>query len=320
MCRTAILFGNELSRYSFGEKHPWNSGRLQAFYSRINQLDVINSSNVKLIPPVIADESIISSFQTKEYVEFVKKCSKNGQGYLDQGDTPSFKGVFEASSYVVGSTLLALEMVVNKIDGIVHAFNPIGGLHHARRNSAAGFCVFNDIGIAILQARNKYNIKKILYIDIDAHHGDGVYYEFDDDPDVYIADIHEDGSSLYPGTGFESENGSGKGKGTKLNLSLSSGATDHDFIASFTKVEDFISSLKCELIIFQCGADGLKGDPLTHLQYTHKAHKYAAEVLHEYAHKMCNGRIIGLGGGGYNRENIANAWTEVVKTFITNYP
>ena len=244
MCRTAILYGNELSRYSFGEKHPWNSGRLQAFYSRISQLDVINSSNVKLIPPVIADESIISSFQTKEYVEFVKKCSKNGQGYLDQGDTPSFKGVFEASSYVVGSTLLALEMVVNKIDGIVHAFNPIGGLHHARRNSAAGFCVFNDIGIAILQARNKYNIKKILYIDIDAHHGDGVYYEFDDDPDVYIADIHEDGSSLYPGTGLESENGSGKGKGTKLNLSLGSGATDHDFIAAFSKVEDFISSLK----------------------------------------------------------------------------
>jgi len=283
-------------------------------------LDIINSSNVKLIPPFIADESIISSFQTNEYVEFVKKCSKNGQGYLDQGDTPSFKGVFEASSYVVGSTLLALEMVVNKIDGIVHAFNPIGGLHHARRNSAAGFCVFNDIGIAILQARNKYNIKKILYIDIDAHHGDGVYYEFDDDPDVYIADIHEDGSSLYPGTGLESENGSGRGKGTKLNLSLSSGATDHDFIAAFTKVEDFISSLECELIIFQCGADGLKGDPLTHLQYTHKAHKYAAEVLHEYAHKMCNGRIIGLGGGGYNRENIANAWTEVVKTFITNYP
>ena len=185
---------------------------------------------------------------------------------------------------------------------------------------SAGFCVFNDIGIAILQARNKYNIKKILYIDIDAHHGDGVYYEFDDDPDVYITDIHEDGSSLYPGTGFESENGSGKGKGTKLNLSLSSGATDHDFIAAFTKVEDFISSLKCELIIFQCGADGLKGDPLTHLQYTHKAHKYAAEVLHEYAHKMCNGRIIGLGGGGYNTENIANAWTEVVKTFIMNYP
>ena len=117
-------------------------------------------------------------------------------------------------------------------------------------------------------------------------------------------DIHEDGSSLYPGTGFESENGSGKGKGTKLNLSLSSGATDHDFIANFTKVEDFISSLKCELIIFQCGADGLKGDPLTHLQYTHKAHKFAAEVLHEYAHKMCSGRIIGLGGGGYNTENI----------------
>lgn len=316
MCRTAIIFGNELSSYSFGENHPWNSGRLQAFYSGISQLDVLNSYNVKLIPPIIADESIISSFQDKEYVDFVKKSSKYGEGYLDYGDTPSFKGVFEASSYVVGSTLLALDMVVNSIDGIVHAFNPIGGLHHARRDSARGFCVFNDIGIAILLARNKYNIRKILYIDIDAHHGDGVYYEFEGDPDVYIADIHEDGSSLYPGTGFASENGSGRGKGTKLNLPVSSGSTDDDFITAFTKIEDFIRPLKCELIIFQCGADGLKGDPLAHLQYTHKAHKYAAETLHAFAHKTCHGRIIGLGGGGYNRENLASAWAQVVKTFL----
>ena len=164
-------------------------------------------------------------------------------------------------------------------------------MHRAQRNSAAGFCVFNDIGITILQARNKYNIKKILYIDIDAHHGDGVYYEFDDNPDVYIADIHEDGSSLYPGTGLESENGTGKGKGTKLNLCLSPGATNHDFIYGLLrKLKILFTSLKCEIIIFQCGADGLKGDPLTHLQYIHNAHKYAAEVLHEYAHKMCNGR------------------------------
>ena len=87
---------------------------------------------------------------------------------------------------MVGSTLLALETVINKTNGIVHAFNPIGGLHHARRNAAAGFCVFNDIGIAIMQARKKYNLKKILYIDIDAHHGDGVFYEFEDDPDIPV--------------------------------------------------------------------------------------------------------------------------------------
>ena len=127
------------------------------------------------------EESILS-FHDKDYVELVKKAGKTGNGYLDTGDTPAFRGIFEASSYVLGSTLKALGIVMRKNNGIEHAFSPIGGLHHSKRFNAAGFCVFNDIGIAILEARRKYGIKKIAYIDIDAHHGDGVYYEFDDDP------------------------------------------------------------------------------------------------------------------------------------------
>ena len=318
MCDTAVIMGKELSNYSFGEKHPFNSGRLDAFWSKISLSDAINSSNLKLVTPALADENTISSFHDKEYINFVKKSSITGLGYLDSGDTPSFKGVFDASLYVVGSTLLSVDIVINKTNGIVHAFNPIGGLHHARRNAAGGFCVFNDIGIAIMYAREKYNLKKILYIDIDAHHGDGVYYEFEEDPDVIIADIHEDGSFLYPGTGFESENGLGAGKGTKLNLSLHPNATDHDFISAFMKIENFISSMKFDLIILQCGADGLSGDPLTHLRYTEKSHKYAAQVLHRVAHERSDGRIIGLGGGGYNTQNLANAWNQVVEVFIEN--
>lgn len=318
MCDTAVIMGKELSNYSFGEKHPFNSGRLDAFWSKISLSDAINSSNLKVVKPALADENTISSFHDKEYINFVKKSSITGLGYLDSGDTPSFKGVFDASLYVVGSTLLSVDIVINKTNGIVHAFNPIGGLHHARRNAAGGFCVFNDIGIAIMYARKKYNLKKILYIDIDAHHGDGVYYEFEEDPDVIIADIHEDGSFLYPGTGFESENGLGAGKGTKLNLSLHPNATDHDFISAFMKIENFINSMNFELIIFQCGADGLSGDPLTHLRYTEKSHKYAAQVLHRVAHERSDGRIIGLGGGGYNTQNLANAWNQVVEVFIEN--
>jgi len=318
MCDTAVIMGKELSNYSFGEKHPFNSGRLDAFWSKISLSDAINSSNLKLVTPALADENTISSFHDKEYINFVKKSSITGNGYLDSGDTPSFKGVFDASLYVVGSTLLSVDIVINKTNGIVHAFNPIGGLHHARRNAAGGFCVFNDIGIAIMYARKKYNLKKILYIDIDAHHGDGVYYEFEEDPDVIIGDIHEDGAFLYPGTGFESENGLGPGKGTKLNLSLHPNATDHDFISAFMKIENFINSMKFELIIFQCGADGLSGDPLTQLRYTEKSHKYAAQVLHRVAHERSDGRIIGLGGGGYNTQNLANAWNQVVEVFIEN--
>jgi acetoin utilization protein AcuC len=319
MCNTAIIIGKELSNYSFGEKHPLNSGRLDAFWSKMGQSEAIDTGNFKLLPPALANESTISCFHDKDYINFVKESSMTGLGYLDSGDTPSFKGVFEASLYVVGSTLLAIDTVINKTDGIVHAFNPIGGLHHARRNAAGGFCVFNDIGVAIIYARKKYNLKKILYVDIDAHHGDGVYYEFDRDPDVIIADIHEDGSFLYPGTGFESEKGLGPGKGSKLNLPLHPGATDRDFISAFTKIENFINSMKFELIIFQCGADGLSGDPLTHLRYTEKSHEYAVRVLHRIAHDKSDGRIIGLGGGGYNTQNLAIAWSRVVEAFASDH-
>jgi len=318
MCKSAVIVGNELSAYSFGENHPLNSKRLEAFWSTLNQSESMHTGNLKLLPPALADENMVSFFHEKEYIDFVKKSSIAGSGYLDSGDTPSFKGVFDASMYVVGSTILALDTVVNRTNGIVHAFNPIGGLHHARRNAAGGFCVFNDIGIAIFYARKNYDLKKILYVDIDAHHGDGVFYEFEDDPDLFIADIHEDGSFLYPGTGFESETGLGDAKGTKLNLPLPPGATDRDFLSAFRKIEDFVESIKFELIIFQCGADGLSGDPLTHLKYSDKSHEYGAQVVHRIAHEKSGCKIIGLGGGGYNTVNLATAWNKVVQVFASD--
>jgi acetoin utilization protein AcuC len=269
--------------------------------------------------PVLAGAQAVLSFHDTEYVELVKMASKRGGVLLDRGDTPAFKGAFEASLYVVGSTLAALDMVMagrdNRERRVHHAFNPIGGLHHARRDSAGGFCIFNDIDVTILAAREKYRIKRIAYIDIDAHHGDGVFYEFEDDPLLFFADIHEDGRYLYPGTGSASEIGKGSAAGTKLNIPLQPGAGDDEFIKAFGKIEQFVDNVKPELIILQCGADGLVGDPITHLQYTSKAHRFAANSLHRLAHKHCNGRIVALGGGGYSRANIGTAWTEVIKSF-----
>lgn len=307
----AVIYGEALSRYGFGGSHPLGTDRLQAFWSKFQSEGLDKSKNVKIEDPVLAEEKVLLDFHSKTYVDFVKQASVVGTGFLDYGDTPAFPGVFEASSYVVGSTLLALDLVMKgKVD---HAFNPIGGLHHAKRDVAGGFCVFNDIGVAIIAARKNYNVKRIAYVDIDAHHGDGVFYEFEKDPLLFIADIHEDGKYLYPGTGFEHETGEGDAKGTKLNLPLKPLATDDDFINVFNKVEEFIDNSKPELIILQCGADGLKGDPITHLQYSANAHKHATNVLHKLAHKHCSGRMIALGGGGYNRGNIGDAWVEVVK-------
>ena len=319
MCLTAILFGDQLSKYGFGRLHPWNNERIYDFWSKFQQMDLDKSPSSLIQEPELALEESILSFHDKDYVNLVKMAGKTGNGYLDKGDTPAFRGIFDASSYVVGSTLKAFDIVIRKKNGIEHAFNPIGGLHHSRRTTAAGFCVFNDIGIAILEARRKYGIKKIAYIDIDAHHGDGVYYEFENDPHLFIADIHEDGKFLYPGTGSEWETGKGNAVGTKLNISLYPNSTDQDFIASFKRVEDFVDNkAKPELIILQCGADSLKQDPLTHLNLTHNSHEYAARKLQSLAHKHSNGRIVALGGGGYNNINIGDAWSAVVKAFIEN--
>jgi acetoin utilization protein AcuC len=315
MHKVAVTYGEALARYGFDGSHPLGTDRLDAFWRRLKSEGLDKSKNLVVEDPVPADEKVILDFHTKPYVDFVKQASTFGHGFLDHGDTPAFKGVFEAASYVVGSTLRILDLVMRgKVD---HAFNPIGGLHHARRDFAGGFCVFNDIGVAIVAARNNYGVKKIVYVDIDAHHGDGVYYEFSKDPLVFIADIHEDGRYLYPGTGFENEIGDGEAKGTKINIPLQPYASDDDFINSFNRVEEFIDNAKPELIILQCGADGLGGDPITHLQYSANAHKHATAILHKLAHKHCNGRIIALGGGGYNRENIGAAWVEVVRALLS---
>jgi acetoin utilization protein AcuC len=145
------------------------------------------------------------------------------------------------------------------------------------------------------------------------HHGNGVYFGFEEDERVVIGDIHEDGRFLYPGTGSVDETGTGKAKGTKLNISLPSRSGDEAFISSFEKIEKFIESFEPEFIFFQCGADGLKNDPITHLEYSAKAHRYAAKKLHELSHKTCDGKIVAMGGGGYNPENVRDAWVANIK-------
>ena len=195
------------------------------------------------------------------------------------------------------------------------SFSPIAGLHHAGREHAAGFCVFNDCGIAIEYLRQKHGLKRIAYVDIDAHHGDGVFYGFEDDPDLIFADLHEDGRYLYPGTGAADETGKGAATGTKLNIPMAPGSGDDEFDAAWHLVEAYIDNAAPEFIIMQCGADSLEGDPITHLCYTEEAHAMAAKRLCKLADRHCGGRIVGTGGGGYNRRNLARAWTRVVQSF-----
>jgi acetoin utilization protein AcuC len=236
--------------------------------------------------------------------------SATGSGFLDLGDTPAFPGVYEAAAYVVGSVLDAIDQVM--AGECRHAFVPIAGLHHARRDSAAGFCVFNDCGVAIETLRSVYGLRRVAYVDIDAHHGDGVFYAFESDPELVFVDLHEDGRYLYPGTGAADETGTGAAQGRKRNLPMPMQAGDDDFFAAWDKAEAFVDAHAPEFILLQCGADSIAGDPITHLQYTTAAHAHAAQRLCVLAERHCQGRLLALGGGGYNRDNLAKAWTAVL--------
>jgi acetoin utilization protein AcuC len=307
-----VYKGEEIANYGFGDPHPFGFDRHDAFHRELARADLGGAIAYALPRHANVDELLL--FHTADYIDKVSRMSGEGKGYLDDGDTPAFPGIFDAASDVVGTTLAAVDAIMR--GEAKRAFVPIAGLHHAARDAAAGFCVFNDCGVAVEYLRKKYDLRRIAYVDIDAHHGDGVFYGFEDDPDLIFADIHEDGHHLYPGTGAAEETGIGRARGTKLNIPLQPGADDDDFMKAWARVESYIDHAQPEFIIFQCGADSLEGDPITHLRYTEQAHADAASALCRLADKHCQGRIVGTGGGGYNRANLARAWTRVVQSFV----
>jgi acetoin utilization protein AcuC len=311
-----VYYGAALGAYGFGHGHPFGPDRLDAFWHETLRRAL--DKQVEIAAPVACTVADLTLFHTSSYVERVRQQSETGEGYLDYGDTPAFRGVFEAASTVVGSVLDGLRWMLDGAERRV--FVPIAGLHHAARDGAAGFCVFNDVGVAIEALRAHHGVRRIAYVDIDAHHGDGVFYAFEDDPQLIFADIHEDGRYLYPGTGAASETGRGAAKGTKLNLPMPPGADDNAFLAAWERVEAFVRAARPQFIILQAGADSLAGDPLTHLEFTAQAHGHAAARLTALAQECCSGWVLALGGGGYNRVSLAAAWNAVVAGLIAPAP
>ncbi len=309
-----LHYGEDLARYGFGQGHPFGPDRLDAFWREAQRLAL--DKQVCVCAPVMAERAAIERFHTPAYVDRVIDQSRTGRGYLDYGDTPAFPGIYEAAAYVVGTTLDAVSKVM--AGECRRAFVPIAGLHHARRSSAAGFCVLNDCGVAIQTLLDVYALNRVAYVDIDAHHGDGVFYDFEEEPRLVLADIHEDGQLLYPGTGFEDETGRGAAAGTKLNLPMAPMAGDTQFRQAWERVEAHLRTYQPQIILFQCGADSVAGDPLTHLRFSATGHAHAAARLCALADEFGHGRVVAMGGGGYSRVNLAKAWTGVVQAFINS--
>ncbi len=309
---TCIYLGQAIADYGFKDGHPLGPQRHDAFQTELLARNLDRQLVVQ--KPVAASIDRIQLFHTNDYIDRVRDFSRRGQGYLDGGDTPAFVGMFEAASHVAGSVTDAIDRIMR--GEFRRAFSPIAGLHHARRHVAAGFCVFTDCGIAIEYLRAQYGIRRVAYVDIDAHHGDGVFYSFEDDPDLLFADIHQDGRTLYPGTGHVNETGIGAAEKTKLNIPLPPFSTDAVFHEVWPLVEDYLRTREPEFILLQCGVDSIKGDPITNMEFSPAAHAHAASRLRALADEYCDGRLLGMGGGGYNHDNIASGWSAVVDSMV----
>jgi acetoin utilization protein AcuC len=308
-----LFVGEALGKYGFPDGHPFSVDRQGAFWAEARSQGL--DRKVQLAAPRAARRDELLRFHEDSHVDWVEARSRIGSGYLDYGDTPAFPGVFEAASALCGSALEGLHRIM--AGEARRSFQPIGGMHHARRHQAAGFCVFNDLGIVIDTLRAQYGVKRVAYVDIDVHHGDGVFYSYESDPDLIFADIHEDGRFLYPGTGSADEAGKGKAAGTKLNIPLPPGAGDVQFFAAWERVMEHLRRHQPEFVVLQAGADSIAGDPLAHLQFSPAAHAHAAKSLVSLVNDTAKGRLMVFGGGGYDLRNLAAAWTRVLAELAT---
>jgi acetoin utilization protein AcuC len=311
--KTGLIWEEKFLDYNFGPQHPLRPIRVKLTYELMQSKGILQQESVEVVKPHLASREEILLFHEEDYVRLVEQYSKKGSGLLDMGDTPAFKGCYEATSLVVGASIVAADDVMS--GRLSHAFNPSGGLHHAHPERASGFCIFNDPAVAIAHLKSRYDLKRIVYLDIDAHHGDGVMYGYYDDPTVLDIDFHESGRYLFPGTGFPYEIGSGQGRGLKLNIPLPPSTGDEAYLDGFQQVvPDALKKFRPEIILVQCGADGHQDDRLAHLRLTTKVYAEVISQMHDFAHDLCSGRLLLFGGGGYTLANVPRVWTVAFST------
>lgn len=298
-----FVFSEELLNYKFSSQHPFNQSRLKLTVDLLTKINALDISQI--IPPRMASVEELSLIHDPSYIEAVKKAgygqlsSEIAENFgLGTEDTPIFSNMHEASSLLVGGTLTAVDQVMT--GKALHALHLGGGLHHGFRGKASGFCIYNDSSVAIKYIQEKYNAR-VLYVDTDAHHGDGVQWSFYDDPNVCTLSIHETGRYLFPGTGNINERGQGKGYGYSFNIPVDAFTEDESWLYAYTHAfREVAAFFKPDVILTQNGADAHYYDPLTHLSSTMKIYREIPKLAHEIAHQYCNGKWIAVGGGGYD--------------------
>lgn len=312
MNKSAFVFSEDLLHYKFNETHPFNPKRLELTLDLLTCGGALDPSMMH--KPLNATDDDLSLVHDPAYIEVVKNLSTSNidlnkaEAYgLGTEDTPIFRNMHEAAKAVAGATLACVDLVMNK--GFEHALNLSGGLHHGLRSRGSGFCIYNDVSIAIKQLKDHYK-QRVLYIDTDAHHGDGVQWTFYDDSEVCTYSIHETGRYLFPGTGEVDERGNGKGYGYTFNLPVDAFTEDDSWLEVFEKsVNEVAAFFKPDIIVSQHGVDAHVFDPLTHLCLSMKSYQRMPQIIHKLAHQHAKGKWIAVGGGGYDIYRVVpRAW------------
>jgi len=312
-----VVFDKSLTGYNFGPGHPMSPMRVDLTMRLAESLGVVGgSTGLVTVNAPIASDDLIATVHSGDLIEAVQLMSRDPYRVdevhgLGSEDNPTFEGMHEAAAHVVGASVEAARRVWS--GEYLHAANIAGGLHHAMPEKASGFCVYNDVAVAIswLLANGA---KKVAYVDVDVHHGDGVEKIFYDDPRVLTISLHETGQMLFPGTGFPADSGGPNAPGSAVNVALPPGTADAGWLRAFhAVVPPLLREFEPEVLVTQQGCDSHIEDPLAHLMLTVDGQRAAYLALHDLAHEVAGGKWIVTGGGGYAIVDVVpRSWTHLL--------
>jgi acetoin utilization protein AcuC len=316
--KPAFVFTEKMLEYDYGFQHPLQVSRLRLARDLIRAYGMLDDKQVLLGEPQRADKKDLLRFHTEKYLGILEKANagvkfRGLEFYgIGTGDNPVFQGLYDWSCLVVGASLHAAHLVADETANV--AFSIGGGLHHARKDRAAGFCYVNDPVLVIMYLVDRGH--RVAYVDVDAHHGDGVQWAFYDTDQVLTISLHQDGRTLFPGTGGVEEMGRDAGRGYSVNVPLWPGTDDWLYLRAFDEVvEPLVLTFRPDVIVTQLGVDTFHGDPLASLDLTTQGFVRIVERLK----RLCP-RWVALGGGGYELLNVARAWTLAWGVMIDRVP
>lgn len=305
--RAVFVNSERLGGYRFSEEHPFKPQRVGLVFGMCRERGLLSDAGVAVQDVESEMPGVLERFHTPEYVEALRRADSGldvDVEMLHHGigspENPVFKGVYQFSALSATASLVAARRVM---EGVPASFNPCGGFHHAHPDRASGFCYANDVVIAIEELRASG--LRVAYVDVDAHHGDAVQEAYYEANDVLTVSMHETGKTLFPWGGFEKETGKGAGEGCNVNLPLEPETDDEIYLHLFREVVmDALTLFGPDVVVAQVGTDMLATDPLTHLRLTNNGYIESVEMLH-----ASFPRIVALGGGGYNLDDVVKCWT-----------